>query len=172
MSNHDPNDDDDEADKGRPPGHRPERSGFVDLGINVGLQSLTDLLEGLDPGGASRPDRWRDELSVRPSADEEWREPGPDDDRTVPPTDDYLVDTQRSNDELVVSAELPGVSEDDLTVGVDVESNDFVILVSGHPIERVALPWSSTEAAKVWFNNGVLEVRLEPKRTQGDEGET
>lgn len=168
----DPDGDDDTPDRRRPPGRRPSRSGIVNLDINVGLQSVTDLLDSLGVGGLSRRpggpeesrgDRERGDWQAWPPDSE------PDQDSATQPPEDYLVDTHRTADEFVVTAELPGVSAEDLSVGIDVQPNDLVIAVEGQAIERIPLPWPSTNAAKVWFNNGVLEARLEPVGPVKDE---
>lgn len=173
MAEFDPNDDEDEDARSSGTTDRSNtHPGIVNLGINVGIQSLTDLLSLLDAeSGAQRGPRRGAPDDEAPLEDAEaWSADatsGPADQRTH----DYLVDTHRTEDWLVVTAELPGVSEEELAVGIDVPSKDLVIAVNGRPIERVALPWSSTEAAKVWFNNEILEVRLEPEDgSETDEG--
>lgn len=173
MSEFDDTDGDEETpDPRRPPGRRPSRSGIVNLGINVGLQSVTDLLDSLGVGGVShRPQGEPESRGGRERAERDAWPPDSesDQDAATQPPEDYLVDTHRTTDEFVVTAELPGVSGEDLDIGIDVQSNDLVIAVEGQAIERIPLPWSSTNAAKVWFNNGVLEVRLEPVGTHRDD---
>lgn len=167
MSDFDPHD---ERDRGDDPERRTDGrtapSGVVELGINVGLSPLTDLLGGiLGGGGSPRPERdeWQIvEESDGAEAGESPRRAVSAADASVADADEYLVETRQQADELVVTAELPGVSEEDLAVGIDVQSSDLVIATEGRTIERISLPWSSTVAAKVRFNNGILEVRLEP----------
>lgn len=172
MRDADPNDDRDrDDDRERPDEGRTDRGSVVHLGVNLGIGSIADLLGGvLDRGNSTRPrkGRWqrvddaagsgREDSSREGSADSTIPEP----DGPVDVADEHLVDAHRDGDEFVVRAELPGVDEDDLSVGIDVSSDDLVIAADGQTIDRVGLPWSSTEAARVWYNNGILEVRLRP----------
>lgn len=167
MSDSDPHDDrDSDADPERPREARNDPSSLVHLGIDVGIGSLTDLLGGvLGARGASRRNRgeWqRVDETTRADADGTAGTDTSDTDEPIGVADEYLVDTHRADDEFVVRAELPGVSEEDLSVGIDVHADELVIAADGRTIDRIALPWSSTEAAKVWYNNGVLDVRLRP----------
>lgn len=168
MNDSDPNDDDRDrdVDPERQPDTGSTPSSVVDLGINVGIGSLTDLLGSvIDVRGAAPSDRGEWQV-----VDEtEGTDPDATSSHSVPETtpaidfeDEYLIDTHQTEDEFVVIAELPGVSEDDLSVGIDVRSNEFVIAADGRAIDRIPLPWSSTDAAKVLFNNGILEARLRP----------
>lgn len=175
MNDFDPDDRDRDGRPNRRRDARSDQSSIVHLGINVGVQPLTDLLGGvLDVSGTTdrargepgRDDRRSPEnrAGQGPSTGTGVGESGTDfeEGEADVVADDYLVDTHRTEDEFVVTAELPGVDEEDLSVGIDVTSNDLVIAVDGRTIDRVDLPWSSTDAAKVWFNNGILEVRLQP----------
>lgn len=173
MSDFDPDDERDrDAGPERNRDDRSDPSSIVHLGINVGVQPISDLLGGiLDRGVSPRPERserkrFGDAARTDPEAPAGRRRRETDD--AVDVADDYLVDSHRDGDEFLVTAELPGVDEDDLSVGIDVESNDLVISVDGRTIDRIALPWSSTDATRVWFNNGILEVRLHP--AEGDDG--
>lgn len=78
-----------------------------------------------------------------------------------PASDDCLIDT-RFNDEFIVIADIPGACKDDLSVGIDSKTNTLIISKDGFVLERVPLPWQSTEATTVRFNNGILEVRIRP----------
>lgn len=176
MTERDPDDDRDRDAGGRPDGRQP--GGIVHLGINVGVSPLGDLLGGLLDVGTARSGREGEWQSVDEPNRRSGREPGRGDgstgrgepgrhdatfaDEPVDVADEFLVETHRGEEELVVTAELPGVEEEDLSVGIDVPSNDLVIAAEGRTIERVSLPWASTDAARVWFNNGVLEIRLRP----------
>ncbi|QLG63941.1 Hsp20/alpha crystallin family protein [Halorarum salinum] len=73
-----------------------------------------------------------------------------------------MFDARFDDDEFVVTADVPGTSKDDLSIGIDPKTNDLVIGKNGTVLERVSLPWQSPEATRVWFNNGVLEVRVRP----------
>lgn len=71
-----------------------------------------------------------------------------------------LTDTHREGDEFVVTADVYGVSRDDLSVGIDPRTSELVVGSNDTALERVSLPWNSAEATSVRYNNGVLEVRL------------
>ena len=72
-----------------------------------------------------------------------------------------LIDTRFDDDEFVVNADIPGASKDDVSVGMNPSTDQLVISRGASVVGRVDLPWESTEATNVWFNNGVLEVRLQ-----------
>lgn len=76
-------------------------------------------------------------------------------------SDDQLFDTRFDDDEFIVIADIPGASKDNLSVGINSVANTLVIAKEGTVLGRVELPWDSPETTKVWFNNGVLEVRLQ-----------
>lgn len=75
--------------------------------------------------------------------------------------DDGLIDTRRTDDELVVVADVNRTSTDEVTVGIDPGASELVIGKRGRVLGRVDVPWESTERS-AQFNNGVLEVRLRP----------
>ena len=77
-------------------------------------------------------------------------------------TDDhgYLVDSRSDGEDLVVTADVPGVDIDDLVVGIDPRANDLVIGAHGSELERVTLPWDAMDAVDATVNNYVLEIRL------------
>ena len=80
-------------------------------------------------------------------------------------SDACLIDTHFEDEEFVVTADVPGSSKDDLSVGIDPRTNTLVISKDGTVLERVDLPWESPETTNVWFNNGVLEVRMRPNES-------
>lgn len=75
-------------------------------------------------------------------------------------SDRCLIGTRFDDDEFVVTADILGTSEDELSVGINPETNHLVIGKDGTVLERVSLPWQTVETTRVWFNNGVLEVRV------------
>ena len=176
MTEDDPDDDTDRDAGGRSDGRQP--GGIAHLGIDFGVSPLGDLLAGLLDVGAAGSGRAGDRQSVGGPDRRSQREPGRGDgstergepehhdatfaDEPVEVADEFLVETHQGEGELVVTAELPGVAEEGLSVGIDVPSNDLVIAAESRTIERVSFPWPSTDAARVWFNNGVLEIRLGP----------
>jgi HSP20 family molecular chaperone IbpA len=76
-----------------------------------------------------------------------------------PASDDCLIDV-RFGDEFIVVADIPGVSKDDLSVGIDPKVKTLVIRTNKTVLGRISLSWDSVEATAVRFNNGVLEVRI------------
>lgn len=137
--------------------------------LDVGLRPLTDLLGSLIEVNVSdapvRPQEPDDgsEPTHRPIADEPRSKGTKRVRSTGTGSEECFVDTRRINDEFLVTADVPGASKDELSVGIDPRTNELVIGRDGSALERVDLPWASAEATKVRFNNGVLEVRLRPK---------
>lgn len=80
---------------------------------------------------------------------------------------EYHVDTRVEDNEFVVTADIPGASKDDISVGINPKTNTLVISKEGTVLRRVDLPWHSPKTTNVWFNNGILEVRL--RSTSSDE---
>lgn len=78
-------------------------------------------------------------------------------------TDEYLVDVRydEGDDEMLVVADLPDVSVEDLTVGIDRDTNELVVGVENRPLERLELPWPVAEADSQ-YHHGVLELRFTP----------
>lgn len=157
---HDDRDRDESAD--RDPAGRSTSTGILHLGIDVGIGSLTDLLGAAGSRSGSRGGWQNVDEGRHRGRDETSAEPSYQPDEHVEVADEFLVDAHRTEEAFVVTAELPGVDESALDVGIDVPSNEFVLAVEGRVVERVALPWASTDAARVWFNNGVLEARFRP----------
>jgi GvpH. len=75
-------------------------------------------------------------------------------------THEYRVRVDDEAGELVVVADLPTVSADDIEVGTTDEGLD--ILVDGELLESVPLDWDGAAVTDVTFTNQVLEVRVEP----------
>lgn len=167
MSNDDSGDDDqsdsEESDDDR----------IRELRLEVGLQPVTGLLGSLVDLGASTgspvPDESVDWTTVDDRIDggteaEGHREDatGPSQSRQIGETADgeYLLDTRYDGDEFVVTVDIPGSTRDDLTVGLDRDSNRLVIKKGGTELERIEMPWDSVEPGRVLFNNGILEARM------------
>lgn len=137
-----------------------KRKGGTGFRFAIGLRPLSDLL-GIDVSYAP----WSD-LDAEQAAGDETLTPAEADDCEVgrareEPTSRYHVSTSRKEDEIAVTADLPGVSKDDLSVGFDLRRSALVIAVEGTVVERVSLPWPA-RADRVQFNNGVLEIRVSP----------
>ncbi|WP_227355269.1 gas vesicle protein GvpH [Haladaptatus salinisoli] len=157
--------------------------------LGIGLRPVTDVLKGLVDAGASNPppepDEGRDGDRQRRTDGEptpRWSKPirahreraraETDETRHESDVDSYYVTAHRADDEVTVVADLPGVSEDDLSVGLARDSNEFVIAVRGAVVRRVSLPWNRAAVDKARFNNAVLEVRLRPPGDAGGSVET
>lgn len=167
--------DEDDADSNPSDDERTERNGFH---LEAGLRPLSDLLGSLvdvtvtDAPPPSTDSTPRSEANDDPPGELEDQPDQPADrEQTSRPRtvrrrasvpDEYLIDTRREDGEFVVTADLPGVSVDDLSIGIDSRSNRLVIDAADTVLEPVDLPWRSVEATRVQFNNGVLEVRLRP----------
>lgn len=147
-------------------------------GLGATLRRLVDLLAEMEEDGdRERSGSWwssrgdysvgvdysvRTGLNDRPTgapgrADADR---GDADARTGRPTDDYLVDAYREGDELVVACDLPGVDEDDLTLGFDADAPAVVVGVRDQEVDRVPVEWDAVEVVGSRWNNQVLEVRL------------
>lgn len=81
------------------------------------------------------------------------------------PAEQCLIDTRLTDGELTITADMPGASKDDISVGHNPRTNKLVISKDGTVVGRVVLPWESVETTKVWFNNGVLEIHMRPKES-------
>lgn len=78
------------------------------------------------------------------------------------PSDDYHVEARRTNDEIVVTAELPAVAADELFVGLDEDEQSLVVAVNGAVVAREFYDWEAIDVSAVRFDAPDLEVRLEP----------
>lgn len=85
----------------------------------------------------------------------------------APADDDHLVDVREEEDAVVVLADIPQATAEDVTAGIDRERGDLVIGLGSDVIERIALGDAGIAVADSTFRNGVLEVRL---RTEPEEG--
>lgn len=175
MTDSDPRDDE-ERPPADSPDSEPSREEFTGIRLDIGLTSVTDLVNSLLDADASRPTQ--DHPRRRPDGpgkvgrkrDDPPPSPGdagigdaePEDAAGAAETDKYHVRTHESDDELTVVADLPGVDEEDLSVGLTDGEDILVIAVDGTPVDRVTLPWDPVAITKVWFNNGVLEVVVRP----------
>ncbi|MFC6906132.1 gas vesicle protein GvpH [Halalkalicoccus tibetensis] len=78
----------------------------------------------------------------------------------APADDDHLVDIREEEDAVVVLADLPQATAEDVTAGIDRERGDLVIGLGSEVIERIPLGDAGIDVADSTFRNGVLEVRL------------
>lgn len=171
-------DDDDDEESGD------DRGGFgIDIGI--GVRTIADILRELDDrdrvsgsgrrgdveygysagtGVGPRPSDESDRDRERPSRPRKKRSWPAESD------DDHLVETRREGDELVVTADLPGVSAEDLVIGLDDDADELVLGADGRAIERVPLPWEEVGVADASYNNHVLVVRIRKDDGDGEDG--
>jgi HSP20 family molecular chaperone IbpA len=146
--------------------------------LEAGLRPLSDLLGNLievDMTNPPPPSGTTGETVEWANTDTDIDEPGrdhqtrePKSERTRPDqvrestTDECLIDTRLADDELIITADIPGARKDELSLGRNPRTNKLVISKNKSVIGRVKLPWESPTTTKVWFNNGVLEVRMQP----------
>ena len=155
MSNDDPDERDDSDSRGSEVDDR-----AAGIRLEVGLRSLTDLLGDLVEVAASGSPPPPERHSGRSTVDENVRDRRRRTRVGDTTSEEHLVETHFDDDEFVVTADIPGATKDDLSVGIDRTTNELVIAKDGTVRERVDLPWPSPEATRVWFNNGILEIRL------------
>lgn len=87
---------------------------------------------------------------------------GADDEQAGDGEDVYRVDVRYDgDDELLVVADLPDVSADQLNAGIDTDTNELVIEVDERPVDRLELPWP-VEDVDGRFRHGILELRFTP----------
>lgn len=181
MTGSDSPDDDDE----RPPADASDRDGFTGIRLDVGLTAVTDLVDSLLDADVSRPTqdqprrrpdgpgkvgRKRDD-HVSPARDADAAPDAGESTEESVDTDEFHVRTDESDDALTVVADLPGISEDDLSVGLAGDGDALVVAVHDQVVDRVSLPWDPVAVTRVWFNNGVLEVVVRPVADEDDEPE-
>lgn len=151
------------------PASGPDRMlGLGDPLLDVALEPVTDTLGELvsvdntppAPGrtGPGRTPRLKGSAESRSSRDGT----GAKSLASNIPSDDYRVESQRTSDEIVVTAELPDVTADELFVGLDKEKQSLVVAVNGAVIAREFYPWEMVEVSSTCFDAPDLEVRLEP----------
>ena len=158
-----------EDESGAPSASDPDPSPRADGRVlDVALEPVTEVLGELvdvdttpppDAGrtGTGRSSRSGGSTGSRPSrGDADVRSPDEEE------IDEYRVETRRSDDELVVTADLPDVAADELFVGLDEEEGSLVVAVNDDVIAREFYPWEAVEVASTRFDAPDLAVRLEP----------
>lgn len=163
---HDDTDDQENVDDDQSVGHGRPR----EIRIGIGLQPLTDLLGALVELNISEPPPGEEMTPRSAIANPRRGEPrsdrgragGSQDQQHEAASDRCRIDTRLNDDTFTVVADLPGATEDEITVGIKPQTNQLVIGRNGDVVGRVDIPWQSSEATRVWFNNGILEVRLQP----------
>lgn len=197
MTTPDDHDEDRESDRSSDEG----RTGPFGLDIGAHIGTLLDAIEesrkragrrgrGRDRdrdryGPPRRPGDTRD-IAIRSNfsigtlgSDEEGRSDDGDDrsrtKRVRVDTDDYLTAIRWEDDTFVVTADLPGVEREDLSVGTTSDRERLVIRAGDEVVDRVPLPEPrpAVDAIEARYNNHVLEVRVaaEDAGAGADDGE-
>ena len=106
-------------------------------------------------------------VSTGPDPDSLWDRLGGDESSqssTATPTqatdDDYHIDVREEENAVLVLADLPQATAEEITAGIDRERGELVIGIEGGSTERIPLGDADIVVADSTFNNGVLEVRL------------
>lgn len=136
---------------------RGSKDGKTGHGTVSGKHTRTDY--GFSVGTGPDPDSLWERLGVdEPS---EAGDAGSSGSTTpAPADDDHLVDVREEEDAVVVLADLPRATAEDVTAGIDRERDDLVIGLGSEVIERISLGDAGIAVADSTFRNGVLEVRL------------
>lgn len=128
------------------------RSGTLDRG-DLTLE-YTVTIGSIDPAGESRPTRQcRDRETAAESNGHGCR-----------------VRVNDEESEIVVVADLPSASADDIEVGTP-DDDTLQIRVDGDVLESVPVDWDDTTVSEVTFTNQVLEVHATPPDSSSS-GET
>jgi HSP20 family molecular chaperone IbpA len=177
--------DEDEREPSNSTTHNDSRRRGSGVRLEIGLRPVTDLLKGLVDADVSNPppepgdgrdDEHRHRTNREPTP--RWSKPikvrrkraRAESDAPRHESDSYYVTTHRSDDGVTIVADLPGVDEDDLSIGLAKDSNAFVIAVRGTVVRSVSLPWNRAAVSRARFNNAVLDVRLHPLDDADDAG--
>lgn len=138
---------DEREENSREPGREQTDTGFG-VRLGRGIDPLTDLLRIEGDSGSTPP---VEEATASESTEVTDAADG-----------EYLLNVDRGEEEIIVTADLPGVNEAEIAVGIGNETNDLLIQVSGETIGRLSLPWKAAVATSVTYNNYILEIRLSP----------
>jgi HSP20 family molecular chaperone IbpA len=117
-----------------------------DYDINIGT---------IAPDGEARSDRRSRDWDIRGESEDH----------------EYRVRVNDADGELVVVADLPAVSADEVSVETTDDDDALEIRVDGSVLRSVPLDWGGASVTEVAFTNQVLEVHVEPQGGETD-GET
>ncbi len=117
-----------------------------DYDINIGT---------IAPDGEGRSDRRSPDWDIRGESEDH----------------EYRVRVNDADGELVVVADLPAVSADEVSVETTDDDEALEIRVDGAVLRSVPLDWGGASVTEVAFTNQVLEVHVEPQGGETD-GET
>lgn len=107
-----------------------------DYNVNIG---------SINPAGESRRNRRRRNWDIKGESEDH----------------EYRVRINEAEGELIVIADLPAVSADDINVRTT-DDDALEIRVDGEVLESVPLDWDGATVTDVAFKNQVLEVHVEP----------
>ncbi|ESS05985.1 MAG: molecular chaperone, small heat shock protein [uncultured archaeon A07HB70] len=113
------------------------RRGDATFDYNVSVGSI-------NPAGESRRSRRRPDWDIKGESEDH----------------EYRVQINDAENEVVVVADLPSVSAEDLEVSTTDDALE--IRVDGAVVESVPLDWDGATVTGVTFENQVLKVRVEP----------
>jgi HSP20 family molecular chaperone IbpA len=122
-----------------------ERDGVsFDYSVNIG---------SINPAGESRRNRRQRDWNIRGESDDH----------------EYRVRVEEQKGRLVVVADLPAVSADEIDIGTTDGGDTLEIRVDGDIVESVPLDSPGASVTDVTFTNQVLEVEVEPSEAGGDD---
>jgi HSP20 family molecular chaperone IbpA len=76
---------------------------------------------------------------------------------------EYRVRMNNDDGEIVIVADLPAVSAEDVAVHTNDESRTVEITVKGETVESIPMEWNEASITKMNFENQILEVHVQPK---------
>lgn len=133
---------------GRTPKGKPSSSDRFSLDLDVSIGSL---------GGDERSD-------ARSGRSRKRRRRG----RVADDAGEHLTTVRHDGDDVVLTADLPGVEMSDLTVGVTDDGRTLVVAADGEELARLPVENWDESAISATFNNFVLEVRVDDDVVAGD----
>lgn len=133
---------------GRTPKGKPSSSDRFSLDFDVSIGSLGGDERSGDRGGRSRNRRRRG--------------------RVADDAGEHLTTTRYDGEDVVLTADLPGVETSDLTVGVTEDGRTLVVGADGEELARLPVENWDESAVSATFNNFVLEVRVDDDVVAGD----
>lgn len=141
----------DRRELGRTPKGKPSSSDRFSLDLDVSIGSLGGDDRSGDRGGRSRKRRRRS--------------------RVADDAGEHLTTVRHDGDDVVVTADLPGVEMSDLTVGVTEDGRTLVVGADGEELARLPVENWDESAVSATFNNFILEVRVDDDVVAGDPDE-
>jgi len=133
---------------GRTPKGKPSSSDRFSLDFDVSIGSLGGDERSGDRGGRSRKRRRRG--------------------RVADDAGEHLTTIRYDGEDVVLTADLPGVETSDLTVGVTEDGRTLVVATDGEELARLPVENWDESAVSATFNNFILEVRVDDDVVAGD----